>query len=47
MKGCSSPTVEYQIYNLITEKKIILKKWEDEKISFSVPVSIDENELNK
>ena len=47
MEGYSAPTVEYQIYNPKTKEKLILKYCEDEKISLSIPVTIDENELIK
>ena len=47
MEGYSAPAVEYEIYNPITKEKLNLKYCNDEQISMSIPVSIDENELFK
>ena len=47
VEGYLTPSIEYEVYNPITKKKLNLKYCEEEQIEVLIPVSIDENELFK
>ena len=47
IEGYSAPMVEYEVYHPYTKEKLNLKYCENDQINIGIPVSINEDELNK